>query len=143
METATMGRVLVEAKIENLNDLWEVERGLRAADQVRTVTVPNALVDSGATTLSLPPSLIQTLGLKKVGQKHIRSATGTGVMGIYELAQLTIQERDARIDVMEVPEGSPVLIGQIPLEWMDWVIDMKGQRLIGNPDHGGEWVLEV
>ena len=143
MEIAAMGRVTVEAIVTNLEDEWDVQNGRKTPDQVRSVTVPDALVDSGATTLSLPPSLIQQLGLKKVGQKHIRSATGTGVMGIYDLAQLTIQGRDARIDVMEVPEGSPALIGQIPLEWMDWVIDMKGQKLIGNPQHGGEWVLDL
>jgi hypothetical protein len=27
----------------------------------------------------------------------------------------------------------------IPVEALDWVVDTKGQRLIGNPDHGGEW----
>ena len=31
-----------------------------------------------------------------------------------------------------------VVIGQVPLELMDWVVDSKGQRLIGNPEHGGE-----
>jgi len=25
---------------------------------------------------------------------------------------------------------------------MDWVVDTKGQRLIGNPAHGGEWTIE-
>jgi len=25
---------------------------------------------------------------------------------------------------------------------MDWVIDMKNEKLIANPKHGGEWVLE-
>jgi hypothetical protein len=32
---------------------------------------------------------------------------------------------------------------QIPLEAMDWVVDLKGQKLIGNPAHGGEHVIEV
>ena len=39
--------------------------------------------------------------------------------------------------------GFPVLIGQAPLEMLDWVVDLKGQRLIGNPEHGGEHVMEV
>ena len=38
---------------------------------------------------------------------------------------------------------NPVLIGQIPLELLDWVVDPKGQRLIGNPEHGGEQIMEV
>ena len=35
METPTMGNVLVTAKIESLEDLYQVERGNLPADQVR------------------------------------------------------------------------------------------------------------
>jgi hypothetical protein len=48
-----MGRVTVQATIENLLDIWDVERGMLPGDQVRRVRVPNALVDTGATLLSL------------------------------------------------------------------------------------------
>jgi hypothetical protein len=47
------------------------------------------------------------------------------------------------IDVADLPEDCPVLIGQVPLELMDWVVDPKGQRLIGNPEHGGEWMSDM
>jgi hypothetical protein len=45
--------------------------------------------------------------------------------------------------VAEVPDDCPVLIGQIPLEVLDFVVDPVGQRLIGNPAHGGEQMLEM
>jgi hypothetical protein len=35
MEAATMGRVLTEATIENLKDLWAVEQGLRQPAEAR------------------------------------------------------------------------------------------------------------
>ena len=54
-----------------------------------------------------------------------------------------IQGRDCDLDVMEVPDGVPVLVGQVPLELLDFVVDPINQRLIGNPDHGGEQVLEM
>jgi len=44
METATMGRVLTTATIENLMDLWDLKRGLLTDDKVRRVTVTDALV---------------------------------------------------------------------------------------------------
>ena len=69
METETMGRVLTEATFENIEDLWESKRGLRPAEQVRRLTVDNALVDTGATLLSLPSRLIQQLGLKEQRRK--------------------------------------------------------------------------
>ena len=37
----------------------------------------------------------------------------------------------------------PVLIGQVPLELLDFVVDPKGRRLIGNPEHGGEQMIEM
>jgi hypothetical protein len=36
-----------------------------------------------------------------------------------------------------------VLIGQIPLERLDFVVDPQGNRLIGNPAHGGEHIIEA
>lgn len=143
METMEMGRVLVEARISNLDDEWRVREGLLPAAQVRTITIPDALVDSGASQLSLPVSLIRQLGLRKVGEKNVRSATGTARVGVYDQVHLYVQGRDAKIEVTELPDGTPILIGQIPLEIMDWVIDMKNHKLIGNPAHNGEWEYEL
>jgi hypothetical protein len=143
METAEMGRVLVEAKVENLQDLWDVKRGLLTPDKVRTITIPDALVDSETTGLSLPTSTIQKLGLHKQYTKNFRSATGVGTASVHDTVQLTVQGRDCRVDVMEVPDGTPALIGQIPLEWLDFVIDMKNHKLIGDPRHGGEQIYEM
>ncbi|MFO0849375.1 MAG: retropepsin-like aspartic protease [Gemmataceae bacterium] len=138
-----MGRVTVGAKVENAQDLWDVRQGRKTPDQVRSVDIPDALVDSGATTLGLPGSLIQQLGLAKSYEKRAKTAGGTVTVGIYDIVNLTIQGRECKVEVMELPEGSPALIGQIPLELMDWVIDMPAQKLIGNPRHGGEQMFEV
>jgi predicted aspartyl protease len=143
METATMGRVLTEATIENLKDLWEVECSLRPSDQARRVTVSDALVDTGATLLSLPTRLIHQLGLRQTGSKHVISSGGPVAAAMYEAVRLTIQGRECTMDVLEVPDSVPVLIGQIPLEHLDLVVDLQGRRLTGNPAHGGEHVYEM
>ncbi len=52
-------------------------------------------------------------------------------------------DRDWNGDVIEVPDDYPVLIGQMPLEALDFVVDLGGQRLLGNPEHGGEHILEL
>lgn len=142
-ETDEMGRVLTEATIENLSDLYEVEKGRMDDDGVRRVVVDDALVDTGATLLSLPTRLIRQLGLKKTGSKHITSSTGTGTAEMYSAVRLTIMGRSCTMDVMEVPDDVPVLIGQIPLEHLDLVIDLRDRKLIGNPAHGGEHVYEL
>ncbi len=138
-----MGKVTVAAKIENYSDLGQVERGELQVRQVRTIDVSDALVDTGATMLSLPLPLIEKLGLKRRRTRKIRSALGLADMGIYDAVRLTIQGRDCIVEVGELAPGCPILIGQIPLEALDWVVDPIGQRLIGNPDHNGEWMYDV
>ena len=105
--------------------------------------MPDALVDTGATMLSMPKSLIDRLGLTKRYEKRAITAGGERTLNVYGTVRLEIMGRDMPTDVLEVPESNPVLIGQIPLEAMDWVIDMRAHKLIGNPAHGGEHILEV
>jgi predicted aspartyl protease len=143
METATMGKVLVTAKVENLDDLVLTRNGLRNAEDVRSLTVTDALVDTGATTLSLPKRLVAQLGLKPVRTRQARTSGGVVRLQMYGTVRLTVQERDCVCDVVEIPDDCPVLIGQVPLELLDFVVDPVGQRLIGNPAHGGEQMIEL
>ena len=138
-----MGRVLTEVTIENLGDLYTVARGLMSPDKVRRIVVPDALVDSGARLLSLPTKLISQLALSKVGTRQVTTSKGPAVADLYDAVKLTIQDRSCTTDVLEVPDSVPVLVGQLPLEHLDFVIDMTAHALIGNPAHGGELVYEM
>jgi predicted aspartyl protease len=138
-----MGGVVVEVTLENLEDLWAVRRGSLPADQVRKVVVPDALVDTGATLLSLPTRVIQALGLQPVAIQRVTSSAGVGEATLYDTVRLTVLGRSCGMDVIEVPDTVPVLVGQIPLEHLDFTIDMRGRSLIGNPAHGGEHLYEL
>ena len=144
METEQMGRVLTTAKIENAGDLWSVRQGHSTDETVRRITVDDALVDTGATTLALPTRYIQQLGLAKAYEKQATSYRGVGPVSVYDAIRLTLLgDRFCTIDVIEVPDDVPVLIGQTPLGMLDLVVDLQGQRLTGNPAHNGEQVLEL
>ena len=138
-----MGKVLVSATIENLNDLILAQKGLLPAEQVRCVGVNDALVDTGASGLLLPKKLIVALGLEPLRVRSARGLGGKVSLSIYRAVRLTIQGRDCITDVGEIDDDFPVLVGQIPLEMLDWVVDVKGQKLIGNPEHGGEQMMDV
>lgn len=138
-----MGRVLTELTVENLEDLWAVKNGQLAADKVRRLEVKDALVDTGATSLALPESLIRQLGLMRRYTKQARTAGGVREVNVYEPVRLTVQGRDCTVDVMELPDSAPVLLGQVPLEFLDFVVDPRSQRLIGNPAHGGEQMFDM
>jgi predicted aspartyl protease len=143
MENATVGKVLVAAKIENNYDLECVSRGLLTDDQVRRVQVDDARIDTGATYLALPKSMIDQLGLKRLRTARAKTEAGTASVGIYGSVKLTVQDRECIIEVSELADDCPVLIGFIPLELLDFVVDPKGQRLLGNPDHGGEFMFDM
>jgi len=138
-----MGKVTVPVKIENISDLYELDKGHRQPDEVRCIEVPDALVDTGATMLSVPKRMIAELGLKRFRPRHARTTSGVSEFGVFGTVQLTVQGRDCRVDVAEVPDECPVLIGQVPLELLDFVVDPAAQRLIGNPEHGGEHMIDL
>ena len=138
-----MGRVIIEALIENIKDVYAVELEVLDAAKARKIQVADALVDTGATLVSLPKRLIKQLGLAKICEKRVTSSAGVTTAGMYGPIRLTIQGRSCTVDVMEVPDNVPALIGQVPLELLDFVVDPGGQKLMGNPAHGGQHVLEA
>ncbi len=143
MEILTMGKVVVSAKIENQSDLIKLEEGHLEAEKVRSLEISDALVDTGATLLSLPRRYIKQLGLTRHRTRTAKTAAGIVSFGIYEPVRLTVQERDCYVEVAEIPDECPVLLGQIPLELLDFVVDTAGQKLIGNPDHDGEQMIDM
>ncbi len=143
MGIVTMGRVVVAARIENLEDLYQAGKGILDPQQVRRIDVLDALVDTGATMLSLPRRLVQQLGLRTHRTRTARTPTGIASFGVCDAVRLTILGRDCVVEVAEVADDCPVLIGQIPLESLDFVIDPVGQQLVGNPEHGGQHMMDM
>ncbi len=139
---ANVGRIVVDVVVENFEDRQRAMRGEIAETQVRRVTVP-ALVDSGATFFCMPGSLVAQLGLTYLQDKESRTVTGPIRLGLYAAARIEVQGRDCVTQVLALPENRQTLLGQIPLEMMDWWIDLGAQRLVGNPEHGGQWQAEV
>jgi len=129
-------------ELENLYDLIAVKLGVMNAEEVRQLTVTDALVDTGATGLCLPTSLIERLGLTPIETTRARTATGIVEHVLYSEVQFTILERTRSIQVTDLPEGSPVLVGHMVLEHLDLCLDIK-KGLIYNPAHDGEWITEI
>jgi predicted aspartyl protease len=143
METDAMGIVLVTALIENHEDIKAAVLGLIPETNIRRLEVDDARVDTGATYVAMPKRLIDQLGLKKIETVEAKTVSGPIRVGIYEQVKLTIQGRDCDVRVSEVADNCQVLIGYIPLELLDFVVSPKEQKLIGNPDHGGQYMIDM
>jgi predicted aspartyl protease len=143
LETATMGKTLVKARITNLNDWVSAKAGTLKAEQVRSIEIEDALVDTGAKIISMPTRLIQKLGLTHFDTRPATTAAGDVPCKLYHAVRLEIQGRECISDVAEVPDTCPVLIGYVPLELLSYIVDPIQQRVIPNPEHGGQQVVEL
>lgn len=94
--------------------------------------------------MALPTSMLRQLGLDiPVTTKRSRNTTGEYMVRLFGPVRLWIGDRDITLDAMEVADGCPVLIGQIPLEHLQLVVDMANHRLEKSPANGGEWILDM
>jgi clan AA aspartic protease len=135
-----VGKIVVTIKLTNLFDLALYTRQA-SKKKPRQVEV-ESLVDTGATRLYLKPSVIKKLGLQRVDAVRSQRKNGEVVRFKYEPVQLELMGRKENFDVVEVPESVPNLLGQVPLEVLDLLIDSKRRKLIPNPAHGGEQMTE-
>jgi predicted aspartyl protease len=138
-----MGRVTVSVRIENQYDLYEVSQGRRRAEDVRRIEVPDAVVDTGAKMLSLPRRHINELGLQFLQPRQVITSTGPAIVDTYGLVKLTIMDRETPLDVAALPDECPVLVGYIPLEQLDLVVDTTNRCLVGDPFHKGQNLIDM
>jgi predicted aspartyl protease len=129
-----MGKVWEDAEIINEHDQSDARAGKLPADKVRKVQL-KALVDTGTTLLVLPEELIKALGLEF--QRTVQSRMADGKLHkrtIWGPVKLRVHRREAIVEVMAAPPGVPALIGQIPLEGLDLLVDSRRQCLVPNPE---------
>jgi len=128
-----MGRVVTKLKITNKTDQDNALEGSIPADRVRTVEI-EALVDTGASQLVLPEDIVKRLGVPYQGTRPARDARGI-VVEVPWVGGLFIEilGRQMTCDALVVPVGATPLIGQIPLEGCDLVVDPKSQEVRPNP----------
>jgi clan AA aspartic protease len=133
-----MGNVYAEITVKNEGDLFLNQKGQIAEQDVRTVTL-TAIVDTGATTLVINEDIFNTLGLSVVETRNINIAGGARVeCKVTSPVCIQWKGRQATVNAVMLPKGKP-LLGVIPLEFMDLIVDPIQRELVGA--HGDEAVL--
>ena len=132
-----MGIVQAEITLKNAIDVGSCKRGLMKEPEVRQATV-QAVVDTGAATLVINEELCQQLGLGVRGSKQARLANGVReTVKIVDPVDVHWKNRYMTCQPWVVGSGN-VLLGAIPLENMDLIVDPANQALTGA--HGDEEV---
>jgi len=135
-----MGNVYAEITVKNAGDIARFKMGNIAEKDIRSITM-TALVDTGATTLVINEELCRQLGLGIENTQTINLAGGVkGFCKITEPVKIQWKDRDVSINAVVLAEGNP-LLGVIPLEFMDLIVDPVRRELVGA--HGDQAVLMV
>ncbi|MCY7385399.1 MAG: aspartyl protease [Microcoleus sp. CAN_BIN18] len=130
LQEKQMGQVITTITVTNRIDRVMAERGFISTEEVRSVTLDNVVVDTGATLLSLPAPIISQLGLIQVGERDVETSAGIKKGRIFADAQIIVEGREGRFDCLELPEGvSAVLLGVIPMEELGLEPDLRNRRL--------------
>lgn len=138
-----MGKTLTDISVTNYGDVILAEIGTIDKKNIRCLKIKDAIVDSGATLLSLSVSVINELDLKKRRTVAVNTASGKEERGIYDPVVLEIMGREGLFEVMELKHPDiKALVGQIPLERLDFLIKPSVNRLIPDPDHNNQLVLD-
>ncbi len=124
-----MGQVITTLNLTNQIDQILAERGFISPEEVRSVTLTNVLVDTGATLLCLPSSVITQLGLVQRGEASVETAAGLQKGRIFKNVELSIEGRQSTFDCLELTEVSYALLGVIPMQILGLEPDLKNHKL--------------
>jgi predicted aspartyl protease len=138
-----MGKVTTTITVNNQIDQTLAERGFIPAEQIRSITLHDVLVDTGATRLCLPANIIRDLGLPFQGEVDVKIAIGIQKVRIFKMLNLSVEGREGTFNCIELPENSDASLGLIPLEDLGLEPDLQNQKLRVLPVEGKDTYLMV
>ena len=125
-----MGNVYAEITVKNALDVGLARAGHIAEQDIRALTL-TAIVDTGATTLVINEDTFRQLGVSVMETRYINVAGGGKVLcKVTEPVHIYWKDRSASVNAVVMPEGKP-LLGVIPLEFMDLIVDPVRRELVG------------
>ncbi|MDB5281693.1 MAG: hypothetical protein JWO06_768 [Bacteroidota bacterium] len=129
-----MGLIHATIVLTNTVDASNAYTGLIAKDKIRKMDV-RVLVDSGATLLCINENIALELGLTQARESMITLADGSKknckIVGPVTINFLT---RTTVVEAVVLPGDAQSLLGAIPMEGMDVIIDPLAQTLGLPPD---------
>jgi predicted aspartyl protease len=138
-----MGKILTTITITNRIDEANATKGLIPIAAVRSITLHNVLVDTGATTLCLPKDDIAKLGLELLREVDVSTAAGVSKARIFQDAKIALCGREGTFECLELPGGKDALIGVIPLEALGLEPDLQNQTLRVLPTESWDTYLTI
>ena len=136
-----MGITYAEITLSNIKDEGYAQGGYISEKDIRTTTV-TAVVDTGAISLVLTEDIFEKLGLVAVGKKIVKTANGQRVTArVTDAVKIQWKDRFWTVHAMVIPGAESVLLGAIPLEGLDLMVNPVTQELVGIHGDQVEWLV--
>lgn len=138
-----MGMIYAEFELINGEDVILARKHLIGEDEIKRIRI-TALVDSGAYMLAINENMQKFLQLPVVDKKRFQLANGEILdCAVVGPVDLRFKDRYTTCRALVLPGDSEPLLGSIPLEELDVLIDPLRQELILNPEHPDGAVLRL
>ena len=129
-----MGLVYAEIELISVDDLVLHRRGFLTEDKIKRMAV-DALVDTGAYMLVITEHIRQQLDLPLIEEQVFRLVDESEKRGeVVGPVEVRFENRSTTVRAVVLAGTTEVLLGSIPLEDLDVVVDSRQQRLIVNPE---------
>ena len=130
-----MGLIYAEIELINGNDLALVLSKVIEPGKVKRIKV-NALVDTGSYMLAINDNIQAQLQLPVVEKRKAKLANDNLVeCDVVAPVEVRFKNRQTTCRAIVLPGDTEPLLGAIPLDDMDVLIDPLRRQLIVNPDH--------
>jgi clan AA aspartic protease len=126
-----MGTFKEEITLENIQDRGLANLGYIKESQIRALKV-EAMPDTGAWTLVINEEVREKLGL--IIEETSESTLADGKADTYDVTtgvKIRWKNRSTVLPAVVVPNAKDILLGALPLEAMDLMVDPVRQKLVG------------
>jgi clan AA aspartic protease len=130
-----MGLIYADIELINGDDLALARKHIIGEEEIKRMRV-NMLVDTGSVYMCINETVQEQLQLSVLEKRKAQLADGTVVeFDIAGPIEVRFKNRRCNVDAMVIPGDNELLLGDIPLEDMDVLIDPVRRELIVNPEH--------
>ncbi len=130
-----MGHVYADIELINGADLLLAKMHMIGEDEIKRFPL-RILVDTGAHMLAINENIQEVLQVPVRERRKVQLADGRfGEFDVVGPIDLRFKNRTVNCSAFVLPGNSAPLLGVIPLEEMDVLIDPNIEELVVNPEH--------
>ena len=130
-----MGLVYADIELINGDDLVLARKHIIGEDEIKRMQV-SMLVDTGSVYMCINETVQEQLQLEVIEQRKGQLLDGSVVeYNVVGPIEVRFKNRRCVVDAMVIQGDNELLLGAIPLEDMDVLINPYRRELIVNPDH--------